>query len=134
MNYFPLTTEQQEWKERVAEIAAREIGPHAATTDRLAQYPRESLETLRAAKLWALRTPREYDGLGADLVTTCLVVEEIAKKCPSTGMCYKMHLEATEVGEPYSDALSSRTLRETAGARRGVRDDCRRRNGWSNRE
>lgn len=97
MNYFPLTIEQQEWKDRVAAIAAHEIGPRAATADRLAQYPKESLEALREAKLWALRTPREYGGLGADLVTTCLVVEEIAKKCPSTGMCYKMHLEATEL-------------------------------------
>ena len=36
MNYFPLTTEQQEWKDRVAEIAVREIGPRAAEYDRLA--------------------------------------------------------------------------------------------------
>jgi alkylation response protein AidB-like acyl-CoA dehydrogenase len=97
MNYFPLTAEQQEWKDRVADIAAREIGPRAAEYDRLAQYPKESLAALREAKLWALRTPREYGGLGADLVTVCLIVEEIAKKCPSTGMCYKMHLEATEL-------------------------------------
>jgi isovaleryl-CoA dehydrogenase len=97
MNYFPLTTDQHEWKERVAAIAAREIGPRAATADRLAQYPKESLEALREAKLWALRTPRDYGGLGVDLVTTCLVVEEIAKHCPSTAMCYKMHLEATEL-------------------------------------
>jgi alkylation response protein AidB-like acyl-CoA dehydrogenase len=31
------------------------------------------------------------------LLTTCLVVEEIAKKCSSTAMCYKMHLEASEI-------------------------------------
>ena len=30
------------------------------------------------------------------MVTTCLIVEEISKKCPSTAMCYKMHLEAVE--------------------------------------
>lgn len=97
MNYFPLTPTQQEWKDRAAEIAAREIGPRAAEYDRLAQYPKKSLDALRQAGLWALRTPKEYGGLGADLVTTCLVVEEVAKKCPSTGMCYKMHLEATEL-------------------------------------
>jgi alkylation response protein AidB-like acyl-CoA dehydrogenase len=27
-------------------------------------------------------------------VTTCLIVEEVAKQCLSTAMCYKMHLEA----------------------------------------
>ncbi|MBI3799501.1 MAG: acyl-CoA/acyl-ACP dehydrogenase, partial [Deltaproteobacteria bacterium] len=97
MNYFPLTPAQQEWKDRVAELAAREIGPRAAEYDRLARYPKDSLDALRSAGLWALRTPREYDGLGADLLTVCLIVEEIAKQCPSTAMCYKMHLEATEL-------------------------------------
>jgi len=97
MNYFPLTATQQEWQARVAELAAREIGPRAAECDRLARYPKESLDALRDAGLWALRVSRDHGGLGADLVTTCLVVEEIAKHCPSTAMCYKMHLEATEL-------------------------------------
>lgn len=47
--------------------------------------------------LWGLRVSKEYGGLGEDLLTTCVIVEEIAKKCPSTAMCYKMHLEASEV-------------------------------------
>ena len=97
MTYFPLTAAQTEWKERVAEIAAREIGALAAETDRTREYPQRSLDALRQAGLWGLRASREDGGLGADLVTTCLVVEEIAKKCPSTAMCYKMHLEASEV-------------------------------------
>jgi isovaleryl-CoA dehydrogenase len=97
MNYFPLTKTQEEWQERVAELAAREIGPRAAEYDRQGQYPQASLEALREAGLWALRVPQAYGGLGADLLTTCLVVEEIAKKCPSTAMCYKMHLEASEL-------------------------------------
>lgn len=97
MNYFPLTKAQQEWKDRVAELAAREIGPRAAEYDRLARFPKESLDALRDAGLWALRVSKEHGGLGGDLVTTCLVVEEVAKQCPSTAMCYKMHLEATEL-------------------------------------
>jgi alkylation response protein AidB-like acyl-CoA dehydrogenase len=40
--------------------------------------------------------PQKYGGPGLDLVTTCLIVEEVSKKCPSTAMCYKMHLEAVE--------------------------------------
>jgi len=97
MNYFPLTKTQQDWKDRVAELAAKEIGPRAAENDRLARFPKESLDALRDAGLWALRVSKEHGGLGGDLVTTCLVVEEVAKQCPSTAMCYKMHLEATEL-------------------------------------
>jgi alkylation response protein AidB-like acyl-CoA dehydrogenase len=97
MNYFPLTSTQQDWKERVAALAEREVGPRAAEYDQKAQYPQASLDALRNAGLWALRVSPTYGGLGADLVTTCVVVEEVAKKCPSTGMCYKMHLEASEL-------------------------------------
>ena len=96
MNYFPLTNDQQEWKDRTAEIAQREIGPRAADYDRNAEFPQESLNALRDAGLWSMRVPQKYGGLGLDLVTTCLIVEEVSKKCPSTAMCYKMHLEAVE--------------------------------------
>ena len=97
MTYFPLTKEQQDWKDRAADIAQRELAPRAEDTDRKSQYPKESLDALRAEGLWGLRVSKEYGGLGADLVTTCLIVEELAKKCPSTAMCYKMHIEASEV-------------------------------------
>ena len=96
MNYFPLTGEQQAWKDRVSSIAEKTIGPRAAEYDRLAKFPQESLDALKDAGLLGLRVSKEHGGLGADMVTTCLVVEEVAKKCPSTAMCYKMHLESME--------------------------------------
>ena len=96
MNYLPLTSEQLEWKERTVGIAERDIGPRAAYYDREAEFPQESLNALRDAGLWSIRVPQKYGGLGLDLVTTCLIVEEVSKKCPSTAMCYKMHLEAVE--------------------------------------
>ena len=97
MNYFPLTQQQQDWQQLAADIAARELSPRAAETDRTGRYPRESLDALRREGLWGLRVSKEHGGLGADMLTTCLVVEELAKKCPSTAMCYKMHLEAAEI-------------------------------------
>ncbi len=96
MNYFRLTDEQMEWKERVANLAERVIAPRAAEYDARAEFPRESLDALGEMGLWALRVDKEHGGLGGDMVTTCVVVEEIAKKCPSTAMCYKMHLESVE--------------------------------------
>jgi isovaleryl-CoA dehydrogenase len=97
MNYFPLTTEQHAWKARVADLAARDIGPRAEEADRAARFPKDSLDALRKEGLWGLRVSKEHGGLGADALTTCLVVEEIAKQCPSTAMCYKMHIEACEL-------------------------------------
>ena len=53
--------------------------PRAEEYDRKAAFPRESLHALRDAGLWSMRVPQQYGGLGLDLVTTCLIVEEVAK-------------------------------------------------------
>ncbi len=70
MTYFPLTKEQQDWKDRAADIARRELAPRAEDTDRKSRYPQDSLDALKAEGLWGLRVSKEYGGLGADLVTT----------------------------------------------------------------
>ena len=93
MAYFPLTKQQQYWQERSSVIAADELAPRAEETDRLGRFPTESLDALRKEGLWGLRVPKKHGGLGLDLVTTCLIIEELSKKCPSTAMCYKMHVE-----------------------------------------
>lgn len=105
MNYYRLNDSQLEWKERVAEVAERVIAPRAAQYDRDAEFPQESLAALGDMGLWALRVDKHHGGLGGDMVTTCLIVEEIAKKCPSTAMCYKMHLESVEAVSRIPTAL-----------------------------
>ena len=75
MSYLPLTEEQQDWKDRSAYIARRELAPRAQDTDRKSQYPRGSLDALKEDGLWGLRVSKEHGGLGADLLTTCLIVE-----------------------------------------------------------
>jgi alkylation response protein AidB-like acyl-CoA dehydrogenase len=92
-----LTEEQKKWQATAAAIAERELAPRAAETDAQSRYPTEQLDALRQAGFFGLRVSREHGGQGADLLTTALVVEELAKKCPTTAMCYKMHLEAAEV-------------------------------------
>ncbi len=97
MSYFPLTEEQQTLKELAARLAATELAPRAADTDRTGTFPRASLDGLKDSGLWGLRVPKALGGMDADLLSTCLVVEELAKKCASTAMCYKMHVEAAEL-------------------------------------
>lgn len=97
MSYLPLEERQQSLRDRAREVATSEVGPRAEATDRDRAFPRESLAALRDAGLWGLRVDAADGGLGADLLSTCLVVEEVARKCPSTGMCYKMHIEASEL-------------------------------------
>ncbi|MEE8465880.1 MAG: acyl-CoA dehydrogenase family protein, partial [Dehalococcoidia bacterium] len=75
----------------------KELGLRAEETDRLGRFPTESLDALKREGLWGLRVSKDHGGLGADMVTTCLIIEELSKKCPSTAMCFKMHLEGSEI-------------------------------------
>ncbi|MSP43968.1 MAG: acyl-CoA dehydrogenase [Alphaproteobacteria bacterium] len=91
------TDEQQHWMEKARAVAERDLAPRAAAADKTATYPKDSLAALRAENFMGLRVSKEHGGSMADLLTTVLVVEELAKKCPSTAMCYKMHIEAAEL-------------------------------------
>lgn len=94
---FPLNSAQQEWHARAVALVKDEIAPRAAEVDRHAQYPVESLAALRREGFFSMRVAVLHGGAEADLLSVCLVIEEIAKHCASTAMCFKMHLEATEL-------------------------------------
>ncbi len=95
--FFPLTSQQQEWAARAADLAQRELAPRAAETDRTGTFPSDGLEALKREGFWRLRVSREHGGLEESLLTTVLVTEALAKRCASTSLCYKMHLEASEL-------------------------------------
>lgn len=97
MNYLVLNGENLSHQSLAREVAQKYISAYAQDCDRLAKFPRKSLEALKDAGLWSLQVPKSYGGMGANFVSMCLVIEEIAKACPSTALCYKMHLEATSI-------------------------------------
>lgn len=95
--YFPLTSKQKEWAEKAATIADRDLAPRAGEIDRTGTFPTEGLDILKREGFWKLRVSREHGGFEEDLLTTVLVTEILAKRCASTSLCYKMHLEASEL-------------------------------------
>ncbi|MBV1879739.1 MAG: acyl-CoA/acyl-ACP dehydrogenase [Pseudomonadales bacterium] len=92
-----LSADQQAWVTLARDLATEVLAPRAAEVDKTTQYPRESMDALAAAGFYGLRALKKHGGAEADLLTTVLVVEELAKKCPSTAMCFKMHIEAAEM-------------------------------------
>src|SRR4030042_299368 len=68
------------------QLREQTLGPQAGLVDSEARLPVETL-----AKLWdqgflTLFVPREFDGQGASLLEAGLVVEELARGCPSTAL------------------------------------------------
>ena len=97
MTYFPLSPEQRKWQDRAQAIANDVLAPRSAEADRTATFPTEQLQALRDGGFFGLRADRENGGQGEGLLTTCVVVEALAKACPSTALIYKMHIESTEI-------------------------------------
>ncbi len=74
-----LTGEQQEFREAVRRFAQDVVAPRAEEADRLAEFPIDVVTKMGELGLFGLPFPPEYGGLGADFVTFCLCVEELAR-------------------------------------------------------
>ncbi len=67
------------------EFAEKELAPIAAEVDEAATYPKEVIKKLADANFFGITTPVEYGGAGADYRSYVIVMEELCKKCASTG-------------------------------------------------
>jgi alkylation response protein AidB-like acyl-CoA dehydrogenase len=68
------------------DFANREIAPLAEAIDRTDEYPRDLAKKMGEAGLLGIGTPKEYGGLGLDLLSAVMVAEEIAKVSLSAGL------------------------------------------------
>jgi len=75
--------EQQAMKEAVRKISIEKIAPRAAEIDETEEYPKDLEDILREQGVLKLLVPEQYGGLGGDITTACLVVEEINKVSPA---------------------------------------------------
>src|SRR5680860_11252 len=74
-----LAPEQEEFRASVRDFAQREIAPYAEQWDRDETFPVETVLKMGALGLFGLPFPEEYGGGGADYLTYCLAIEEIAR-------------------------------------------------------
>lgn len=88
---FMLTEQQQMMKKLFAEFAEKEVKPLAAEVDEEERFPRENVEKMKACKMMGIPYSREYGGAGADYLSYILAVEELSKKCGTTGVVLSAH-------------------------------------------
>ena len=83
---FELDEEQKSILQTVKKICKDLIIPRAEEIDKKGEYPWDVKEVFANEGILALPIPAEYDGIGADLLTVCMVIEEIAKADMSCAM------------------------------------------------
>ena len=84
---FQLTEEQEQMRQLAHRFAESEIRPVAAEYDESEQMPWPVIEKAAQIGLTSFRYPEEYGGGGVeDLLTTCIVAEELSWGCLGIGM------------------------------------------------
>ncbi len=81
-----LSDEQRALRDAVRQLADERIAPRAAAIDASGEFPWDVVELLAAQDVLALPYPVEHGGLGGDLLTVCLAVEQVSRVCATSGL------------------------------------------------
>ena len=83
---YRLTEDQLALRDAIKVLADDRIAPRAAEIDRTAEFPWDVKELLASHDILSLPFPERYGGLGGDLLTVCLAVEQISRVCATSGL------------------------------------------------
>jgi alkylation response protein AidB-like acyl-CoA dehydrogenase len=83
---YRLTEEQVLLRDTIHQLATERIAPRAAEIDRSAEFPRDIQAVLAEHDVLALPFPEEFGGVGADLLTVCVAIEQIARACATSSL------------------------------------------------
>ena len=75
----------------VRDFAETEVEPLAADIDAEHRFPEETVEKMAQYGLLGVPFPTEYGGAGGDHISYAITVEELSKKCASTGVICSAH-------------------------------------------
>jgi alkylation response protein AidB-like acyl-CoA dehydrogenase len=76
---FDLSPEQQEFQRTMRSFVEDAIRPNAERWDHEHELPMEAVKQMAELGLFGLPFPEEYGGSGADFLTLCLAIEELAR-------------------------------------------------------
>ncbi len=84
--WFRTTDDHEELRAAVRDLVADKVTPYAAEVDDRSEFPQAALDALVASDFHAPHVPEAYDGVGADALATCIVIEEVARGCASSSL------------------------------------------------
>ena len=83
---FALDEEQEQLRQVVRQFAVDKVAPRAQAFNRDRTLPLDLVREMGAMGLFGLPFPAEYDGMGGDLLSLCLAIEEIGRVDQSLGI------------------------------------------------
>ena len=76
---FDLPQEHEDFRRTVREFAEDVVAPRAAEMDERHELPMDIVKQMAELGLFGLPFPEEYGGQGADFLSLCLAIEELAR-------------------------------------------------------
>jgi alkylation response protein AidB-like acyl-CoA dehydrogenase len=108
---YRLTEEQVLLRDTLRQLADERIAPRAADIDRSGDFPDDIRALLAKHDVLALPFPEQYGGIGADLLTVCLAIEQIARACTTSSLILAVQeLGSLPIRLGGSDELKARLL------------------------
>jgi alkylation response protein AidB-like acyl-CoA dehydrogenase len=105
---YRLTEEHEMLRGAVRVLADERVAPRAADIDRKAEFPEDLRVLLADHDILALPFPEEHGGLGGELLSVCLAVEQLSRACATTGLILAVQelgsLPITIAGTPEQQA------------------------------
>ena len=74
-----------------SDFAEHEVKPYAEQVDETEEFPKGTVEKLMKYGFMGIPIPREFGGQGCDTLTYVMCVEEISKRCATTGVIVSAH-------------------------------------------
>lgn len=86
LSEFGLSEEQRMFRETVRRLAEEKVKPRAQQIDETGEFPWDIVALFKEYGLLGVAMPEEYGGGGADLLTSCIAIEEIARVCATSAL------------------------------------------------
>jgi alkylation response protein AidB-like acyl-CoA dehydrogenase len=87
-----ITEEQSTLREAVRDFARNELASRAAQADEDGVFPQDSLASMAKLGFLGIPVPEKYGGVGSDLLSYVLAIEEISYCCGSTALTVAAHV------------------------------------------
>ena len=90
--FFKTTEQHENFRAKIREFAEIEVKPQAFMLDQESRFPTEAIEKL--GKMGVLGTPylKKYGGLGLDILSYAIAVEELSRVDGGTGVILSAHV------------------------------------------
>lgn len=90
--FFKTTEQHEAFRAKIREFSEVEVKPQAFMLDKESEFPTEAIEKLGKMGVLGTPYPKEYGGMGLDVTSYAIAVEELSRVDGGTGVILSAHV------------------------------------------